>query len=86
MEEDLFQNGSIVLHNRILGQVADLHVGISDNASCIGFQGPRQHLQEGGLAGAVDADDAHLVPFVEIEIYVRQQLPAAKIDGKMFSL
>ena len=33
---------------------------------------------------AVDADNAHLVPLVEIEIHIIQQLAAAEVDGEMF--
>ena len=64
MQEDLLQNGSVVFHKGVLGQVADLGVGTADDLAFVGFQGAGQNLQKGGFAGAVDADDTDFVAFI----------------------
>ena len=84
VQEHLFQHRGMVVHHRILGEEADLGVGIAGDPPLVRFQIAGQYLQKSGLAGAVDADHAHLVPVIEIKIHIRQQLPAAEIDGKMF--
>ena len=83
MQEYLLQNGGVILHGGILLQQAYLHVGIPGDGPDIRFQLSGQDLQKGGLAGAVDADDAHLVPLIQVKIHVLQQLAAAEIDGQM---
>ena len=84
VQEHLLQHRGVVVHGRVLGQDADLDVGVPGDASGIRLGDPRQDLQEGGLAGAVDADDAHLVPFIQIKIHILQQLAAAEVDGDVF--
>ena len=83
VQEYLLQNRGVVLHGRVLLQQAHLHIGVPGNRSGIGFQPACQHFQKRGLAGAVNADDADLVPFVQIKIHILQQLAAAEVDGKM---
>ena len=83
MEKHLLQHGGLVLHGRILGQKAHLDVGIFRHASPVRLRNACQDLQKRGLAGAVDADDTGFISFVQIKIYIVQQLPAAEIDGKM---
>ena len=84
MEENLLQKGGIVLHNGVLGQVADLDIGIAGQLALVRRQLAGEDFQKGGFSCAVDAKDAHLVPFVEIEIDLRKQLPAAEIDRQIF--
>ena len=83
MQEHLLQNGGVILHGGILFQKAHLHIGIPGDGPGIRFQLSGQDLQKGGLAGAVDADDAHLVPLIQVKIHVLQQLAAAEINGQM---
>ena len=83
MQKYLLQNRGVILHGRILLQKAHLHIGIPGDGPGIGLQLSGQDLQKGGLAGAVDADDAYLVPLVQIKIHILQQLAAAKVDGQM---
>ena len=82
MEEHLLQDGGIIGHFRILGQKTDLHIGITDNPAGIRLQAARQNPQKGGLAGAVNTDDTHLVIFIQIEIHIGEQLLHPEIDGK----
>ena len=84
MEEDLLQHGGVLVHHRVLGQQADLDVGVPGDGAAVRLRDTGEDLQKGGLAGAVDADNAHLVPLVEIEIHIIQQLAAAEVDGEMF--
>ena len=84
VQEHLLQHRGVVVHHRILGQIADLHVGISGNAALVRFNGSGQNLQKGGFAGAVDADDAGLVPLVQIKVHILKQLAAAEVDGNVF--
>ena len=84
VEKHLLQHGGLVLHGRVLGQEAHLHIGIFRDGSPVRLRNTGQDLQKRGLAGAVDADDAGLVPFVQIKIHIVQQLPAAEVDGEMF--
>ena len=81
MEEHLLEHRGGVLHNGILGQVADLDVGIAGDPPGVGLEDSRQHLQKGGLARAVDADDAGLFALLQIEIHIGEELPCAEIDG-----
>ena len=64
MQKYLLQNGSIVLHHGILRKKAHLDIGIAGNTASIRLQCPGQHFQKGGFTGTVDADDAHLIPFI----------------------
>mgnify|MGYP007110422094 CR=1 FL=1 len=84
MEKHLLQHSGLVLHGRVLGQEAHLHVGIFRHAPSVRLRKARQDLQKRGLAGTVDADDAGLVPLVQIKVHIVQQLPAAEVDGEMF--
>ena len=84
VEEDLLQHGGALVHHRVLGQQADLDVGVPGDGAPVRLRDAGEDLQKGGLAGAVDADNAHLVPLVEIEIHIIQQLAAAEVDGEMF--
>ena len=84
VEEHLLQHGGVLVHHRVLGQQADLDVGVPGDGAPVRLRDAGEHLQKGGLAGAVDADDAHLVPLVEVEVHIVQQLAAAEVDGEMF--
>ena len=84
VEEHLLQHGGVLVHHRVLGQEADLDVGVPGDGAPVRLRDAGEHLQKGGLAGAVDADDAHLVPLVEVEVHIVQQLAAAEVDGEMF--
>ena len=84
MEEHLLQHRGAVVHGRVLGQDTDLDIGVPGDAASVRFRDPCQDLQKGGLAGAVDADDAHLVPFIQVKIHILQQLAAAEIDRDVF--
>ena len=84
MEKHLLQDRGVVLHYGILGQIADLNIGIPLHPPLIRPDPAGQDLQKGGLSRAVDADDADLVSLVQIKIDILQQLPAAEVDGKMF--
>ena len=84
VEEHLLQHRGVLVHHRVLGQQADLDVGVPGDGAPVRLRDAGEHLQKGGLAGAVDADDAHLVPLVEVEAHVVQQLAAAEVDGEMF--
>ena len=83
VEKDLFQNCGIVVHFGILGQIADLHIGIAGDAALVCIDCTGQYFQKSGFSGAVDTDNAHFVALVQIEIHIRQQLLHAEIDGKM---
>ncbi|MPM60112.1 hypothetical protein SDC9_106959 [bioreactor metagenome] len=67
-----------------MGQEAHLYVGVPAHSAAVRFKVLSQDPQEGGFSGSVDADDAHLVTVVQIEIHILQQLSAAKVDGQMF--
>ena len=84
VEKYLLENGGVILHGRILGKNADLHIGIAGDRTGVGLRQSGQDLEEGGFSGAVDADDSGFITFVEIEVHIIQQLAAAEIDGKMF--
>ena len=64
MQEYLLQNGGIVIHHRILGKIAHLHIGIAGNAAFVRFDNACQHLQERRLTGTVDTDDTGLISLV----------------------
>ena len=81
VEKHLLQDRGGVLHDGILGEIADLDIGIAGDAPRVRLDHPRQDLQEGGLSGAVDADDTGLFALLQIEIHILQQLPGAEIDG-----
>ena len=61
-EEDLLQDRGVLPHLRVLGEEAHLHVGVPGDAALVWLDLPGEHPEEGGLSGAVDADDAHPVP------------------------
>ena len=82
--EDLLQDRPVVVHLRVLRQIAHLQVRPARDVPAVRLHEPGQHLQKRRFAGAVDADDAGLVPLVEIKIHILQQLTAAEIDGKLF--
>ena len=84
VEKDLLQDGGFVLHHRVLGQDADLHVGVPGHMALVRLRSAGQDLQKGGFSGAVDADDAGFVPLVQVKIHVGQQLAAAEVDGDVF--
>ena len=44
VEKHLLQHGGLVLHGRILRQVADLHVGITGHRALVGGKLAHQHL------------------------------------------
>ena len=83
MQKHLLQYRGVIVHGRVLGQKAHLHVGVPGNGTGVSLRDPGQDLQKGGFAGAVDADDTGLVPLIQIEIHILQQLAAAKIDGEV---
>ena len=85
VEKHLLQHGGLVLHGRILRQVADLHVGVAGHRSLVGGKLAHQHLQKGGFSRAVDTDNAGFVTVVQIKVHVLQQPAVAKVDRKMFS-
>ena len=64
VQEHLLQHRGVIVHHRVLGQVADLHIGIPGDAALVRLCDAGQDLQKGGLAGAVDADDAGFVAFI----------------------
>ena len=82
--EYLLQDRGLLVHDGILRQNAHLDVRIPGDRATVRLQHAGEDFQKRGLPGTVDADDAHLVPLIEIKIYILQQLPAAEIDGKMF--
>ena len=65
--EDLLKDGGVRVHVRVLGQIGYLHVREDVHGAAVRLLGPGQHAQKRGFARAVDADDAHLVPGIEIE-------------------
>ena len=68
--KDLLQHRGLGVHLGVLGEEADLDVGVPAHRALVGDLLPRQHPEEGTLSGAVDADDADLVPLIEIEGHV----------------
>ncbi|CDC69327.1 ribosomal protein S5 [Oscillibacter sp. CAG:155] len=84
VEKHLLQHSGIILHHRVLGQETHLHIGIAGNGAVVRLRDAGQDFHKGGLSGAVDTDDAGLVPFVEIKVDIIQQLAAAEIDREMF--
>ena len=48
----------------------------------VGFSRPRDHLEEGGLAGTIGAEQGQRLPLVNLERYPKQhlQLPVGEID------
>ena len=80
----LLQDRPVLLHGRILGQKHHLDVGEPGHDAAVGLLLSRQTPQQGGLARAVDADDADFVSRLQIDACVPDQLLDAVVDGQMF--
>ena len=79
--KDLLQHRGPRHHLRVLGEEAHLDVGVQGDRPLVGDLLPRQHPEEAALPRAVDADDADLVPLIEIEGDIVQQLLQAEIQA-----
>ena len=82
--KDLLQDRGLRVHLGVLGQEADLHVGVPADGAAVRHLLARQDAEKAALAGAVDADDADLVPLVEIEGDIIQELFQAEIQADVF--
>ena len=82
--KDLLQDRGLRVHLGVLGQEADLHVGVPADGAAVRHLLARQDAEKAALAGAVDADDADLVPLVEVEGHVVQKLFQAEIQADVF--
>ena len=72
---DAFQHRVPLGKLRYLGQIADIEVPCADHASVIRLLQPCHDFQQGGFACAVDADQAHLFPFIDGKGRVVKQQP-----------
>ena len=68
--DDGLENGVPLREAGILGQIADVQVSPAHHGAGVRLLKPRHDLQQGGLARAVDADEAHLLPLLDGEIGV----------------
>ena len=82
--EHLLQHGQIVVHDRHLRQIRDLHVGIPRHAARVRLLDAGQYLQKRALARAVHADQADALAGAEIERNAAQQRLHAVIFVEIF--
>ena len=82
--EHLLQHGQIVVHDRHLRQIRDLHVGVARHAARVRFLDAGQYLQKRALARAVHADQANALAGAEIERNAAQERLHAVILVEIF--
>ncbi len=82
-QDDGVQNGILVVLEMILLQNAHALVVRDDDLAGGGLQFPGEDAQEGGLAGAVCADDAVAVAGGELQVHVLEEGLAAEVEAQI---
>ena len=74
---DHLLDGAVQREDRILGHVAHADPAAEDAAAAVWLLDSRQDPEEGGLAGAIGSDEAHLIAVHEPERQAVEQRPGA---------
>ena len=66
-----------------LGELLEVSdaLALRDELAGVGLDPPEEDVQEGGLAGAVDTDQADAVPLVYLKTHILQHLDGAERFG-----
>ena len=75
--ENLLQNSGLRVVGRVLGQVFHHHIARNGQLALFASVMIGNHAQQGTLTGAIDTDNAILVPFLHIKGHIFKQRPRA---------
>ena len=80
----LLQDSGLGRKLRVLWQVGHPHPTGAGDGAAVGEVDPGHHLEQGGLAGAVDANETDFIPLTDGERAAVEQLPVAVALGDFF--
>lgn len=80
----LLQDGGFGRKFRVLRQIGNPHPTGAGDGATVWEVDPGHHLEQGGLAGAVDTDETDFIPLTDGERAAVEQLPVAVALGDFF--